>query len=1536
MKNLFQKSVAVLLTGAMVLSTAQTVPLAARAQEEAREQANDLGNRTGILPTADTTIQSWQDEAQKNYGAEQTLQMQKSPDYGSSGMGRLGEGQKPYNDYDNKITLLKYDLSQYALSGEDQIESATLSLVYKGRADGDAKTTGIEAVLAGTDWEEGTGCESVNGNWTEGVAWNTQPAFFYDEENTGGSVAQAEEFDTAEPEKVVELDVTGLVQQFIREQPDENEIGFAVNVTATGNRFQMYSKESGENFAPRLIIQKEESDLSDPVLKVSFDGENADDESRYGTNGTVVGSPEYAEGVSGKAIHFQNPEEREETATQYVDFGTPENLQFTDGDFSVAFWYKASSDCQKEGAIVSNKDWSDGGNAGFNLGDMREGINWNFNTVESKAEGKGRVEVGRYPQATDGTWHHVTGVADRAGEEIRLYIDGEEIAAKSTQGWTGSVDVTNFVLGADGLKKRGVEDAFVDELQVYKSALNEETIADLMIDGRISLSMKEMESQLAAMEESGEYDSEALETMRSQISQAKEALEGKDTSQKQQILDELEAAFESLKESIWVPVLQVSFDEENAKDESGYGTNGTVVGEPEYVQGVSGKAIHLVNPEDRAEPATQYVNFGQPENLQFGTGSFTLMFWYKAEGLDNNSQEGSVISNKNWDSGDNPGFNIGHMEQGLNLNFNTAGDGKGRAETDRFSGATDGEWHHVAAVVDRETNKQIALYIDGKAAFGGSGSYGSKTYTADISAYEQTVDVADFVLGADGEKLHGVEDAYIDELFVYKDAVSLNFIQRAIADDRIDLEVAQMEEIIGQAEPGCRFSEEAIAKIKEKVKEAKEQLSQADSQGREAILEELRESYEIFLNGNEPNTVFHLISDTHVTDTAGTAARNLAAGLEDMKKINPQASALISVGDNTQNGTQSEVEAFYQVLKEHHPLENGKTLIALGNHDVRGPSSWEDWPEGEGSYWSTVYRLYMEHNAQYMPETNGKTYFDYWVDGYHLIVLNSENSAKDMAYLTDEQIVWLDEKLSEQEDPARPAIVIVHQALQETHWGSHWYNGFGPKDEAVKEVLQKHPQTIVISGHIHNGFGVTEAIDRPYGTMIDVPAFVGSNRGLADAGTGYEVYVYDDEILFRARNFVTSTWMPQYDLSVKLKNLPKLAEEAKALSQEDYTQESWNAVSQRLEAAIGQADELMNRKYGTETPAQWLYHRDTREKIEDLQEEFTAIFGLLEENPDSGLTLEEAIQKAQEAQTAAQKAQDDAKAAMEEAQKAQTEAEAAKTAAETAKAEAEAAKKAAEAAISQAGEDSAAAQEAMQEAVKKAQEAADAQAAAEAAKTAAEAAKADAAKAKEEAETLLAAAKTLAEQAELKAAEAEAAWKEAEAERLAAEAAQKEAEAERLKAEEAKKAAQEERMRAEEAKKAAEEAKAEALRLKEELEKARQEAAKDSAEDKDNGEKGAAQKVGKVTLKSVKRQSRGRLKVTWKKAADATGYEIVYSRNAKFKNAVTKKVSAKKTSLALKKLKSKKTYYVKVRAVKKTESGTVYGAYSKAKKARVK
>lgn len=100
---------------------------------------------------------------------------------------------------------------------------------------------------------------------------------------------------------------------------------------------------------------------------------------------------------------------------------------------------------------------------------------------------------------------------------------------------------------------------------------------------------------------------------------------------------------------------------------------------------------------------------------------------------------------------------------------------------------------------------------------------------------------------------------------------------------------------------------------------------------------------------------------------------------------------------------------------------------------------------------------------------------------------------------------------------------------------------------------------------------------------------------------------------------------------------------------------------------------------------------------------------------------------------------------------------------------------------------------------------------------------------------------------------------------------------------------------------------------------------------------GAAQvSVGKVTVNKPSNKKKKQLQVSWKAQEGVTGYEVQYSLKSNMKDAVTKTVKAGKTKLTIKKLKSKKKYFVRVRAYKAVGDMTVYGAYSSKKNVRVK
>ena len=79
-----------------------------------------------------------------------------------------------------------------------------------------------------------------------------------------------------------------------------------------------------------------------------------------------------------------------------------------------------------------------------------------------------------------------------------------------------------------------------------------------------------------------------------------------------------------------------------------------------------------------------------------------------------------------------------------------------------------------------------------------------------------------------------------------------------------------------------------------------------------------------------------------------------------------------------------------------------------------------------------------------------------------------------------------------------------------------------------------------------------------------------------------------------------------------------------------------------------------------------------------------------------------------------------------------------------------------------------------------------------------------------------------------------------------------------------------------------------------------------------------------------------KITIKWKKVKGVKGYQVQYALDKDFTESVKTK-SLSKTSLTVKKLKKKKTYYVRVRSyVKDSNNKKVYSKWSKAKKVKIK
>ena len=119
-------------------------------------------------------------------------------------------------------------------------------------------------------------------------------------------------------------------------------------------------------------------------------------------------------------------------------------------------------------------------------------------------------------------------------------------------------------------------------------------------------------------------------------------------------------------------ILYSSFDDGTAKDDSGNGHDGTAVGDVQYVEGASGKGVHLTG---------TYVDYGNSSAIIPDTGDFSFSVFFHSSGTTNDS---SVLGNKNYNSGKNTGFVFVARDDGSAANNQRLNVGLGGTAEVRF------------------------------------------------------------------------------------------------------------------------------------------------------------------------------------------------------------------------------------------------------------------------------------------------------------------------------------------------------------------------------------------------------------------------------------------------------------------------------------------------------------------------------------------------------------------------------------------------------------------------------------------------------------------------------------------------------------------------------------------------------------------------------------------------------------------------------------------------------------------------------------
>lgn len=263
-----------------------------------------------------------------------------------------------------------------------------------------------------------------------------------------------------------------------------------------------------------------------------------------------------------------------------------------------------------------------------------------------------------------------------------------------------------------------------------------------------------------------------------------------------------------------------------------------------------------------------------------------------------------------------------------------------------------------------------------------------------------------------------------------------------------------------------------------------------------------------FKDSENVNLSFVTVSDIHVMGDAFTKYR-FESLFKDLSNSEETFNAIVMAGDLTEMGFNCEYDNFFDVLDNQTVTKN--LILATGNHDVRYA-------------YKKNKPIIMNKVEEYLGiDTKGESFYSYDLNGYTFIVMGSEKQVFERAYISEKQLSFLDSELQRATAEGKPAFVICHQPLKETHGLPEvWKTGdLGDQSQQVRDVLTKYKNVFYINGHLHDGMyerSVEKLSDGVY--SINLPTYGKTNDfGVKDKGIGYFVEVYDNEVLFTGRNF---------------------------------------------------------------------------------------------------------------------------------------------------------------------------------------------------------------------------------------------------------------------------------------------------------------------------------------------------------------------------------------------------------------------------------
>lgn len=267
----------------------------------------------------------------------------------------------------------------------------------------------------------------------------------------------------------------------------------------------------------------------------------------------------------------------------------------------------------------------------------------------------------------------------------------------------------------------------------------------------------------------------------------------------------------------------------------------------------------------------------------------------------------------------------------------------------------------------------------------------------------------------------------------------------------------------------------------------------------------------------EAKLTFVVFGDPQVTSLSAVREMRFNAACTDIANMKSPLDAIVIVGDVSEYGKKDDYDTASRILNK--ASHNFKNFIAVsGNHDVRFKNYKKQ---------LALFNSFISDVNNGVVGSNDHYYFSHEINGYKFIMLGTDKTKLESAYISKEQLSWLDKEITDGTKDGKPVFVFNHQSLKKEHglpdvWNSadNWRGSVGAQSDKIKAIFEKYKNVIFITGHLHYGVYENSFEDHGAYKSISVPTVGPINHGpYSKDCQSYVFSVYEEKIVAKGRLF---------------------------------------------------------------------------------------------------------------------------------------------------------------------------------------------------------------------------------------------------------------------------------------------------------------------------------------------------------------------------------------------------------------------------------